>query len=146
MWRENNDRKQDGSQEMKITFRMWLLIAVVVLSLISILGIPPQALQKGLLVKSVDQNSTVFHDGLRKGMIIQSINGKTISSLSDYTVLMGKVRNLKENQTVKMIIKTDNKEIINLYTKKIIKDISLENIPLTKIKTGLDLNGAPVHL
>jgi len=126
---------------MKITFRIWILIIVVLLSVISIFGIPPQGLEKGLLVSSVDQNSSVFRDGLRSEMIIQSINGQPITSMQDYAAAMSKVTSLEENETTKLIIKTDTIEIINLYDKTIIEDISLERIPLTRIKTGLDLRG-----
>ncbi len=126
---------------MKITFRIWVLIAVVLLSLISIFGVPPQALQKGLLVTSVAQNSTVFQDGLRKGMVIQSINGKAIKSLDEYAAAMSNVINLKGNDTIKLTIQTKDREIINLYNKTIIKSISLAKPSFTKIKTGLDLRG-----
>ena len=126
---------------MKITFRIWILIIVVLLSLISIFGIPPQAIQKGLIVTSVNQNSSVFQDGLREGMIIQLINDQEIKSMKDYSVAMSQITNLEENQTTKLTIQTDQTEIINLYDKTIADDISLEEIPLTKIKTGLDLRG-----
>ncbi len=128
-------------KQMKITFRIWVLIIVVLLSLISIFGLPPQGLEKGLLVTSVDQNSTAFQDGLREGMIIQSINGNEIISIQDYALAMEQMSNLEENQTEKLTIQTDQIEIINLYDKTVVGDISLEEIPLTRIKTGLDLRG-----
>jgi preprotein translocase subunit SecD len=127
--------------KMKITFRIWVLIAVVLLSLISIFGVPPQGMEKGLLVTSVDQNSTVFRDGLKEGMTIQSINGQPVASMQDYAAAISEITNLEENQTGKLIIQTKETEIINLYDKTIIDDISLETIPLTRIKTGLDLRG-----
>lgn len=126
---------------MKITFRIWILIAVVLLSLISIFSLPPQALEKGLQVISVNQNSSVFQDGLREGMTIQAINGQEITSMEDYAAAMSEVANLEENQTIKLTIQAKETEIINLYDKTIIDDISLEEIPLTRIKTGLDLRG-----
>lgn len=127
---------------MKITFRIWVLLAVVFLSLISIFGIPPQGLEKGLLITSVKQNSTIFQDGLREGMILESINGKTITSLEDYADAMSEISNLEENGKAKLIIQPKGElEIINLYGKSIIEDISLEKIPLSRIKTGLDLRG-----
>ena len=126
---------------MKITFRIWILITVVLLSLISIFGLPPQALESGLLVTSVTQNSTIFQDGLREGMILQSINGKTITSMEDYTSAISEITSLEENQTTKLTIQTKQIEIINLYDKTILNDISLEEISLTRIQTGLDLRG-----
>ena len=126
---------------MRITFRIWILIVVVLLSLISVFGIPPQVLQKGLLITSVDPNSTLFQDGLREGMILQSINGQEITSMEDYAQAMSVITNLEENQTGKLEILTDKIEVINLYDKTTIESIALEKISLTKIKTGLDLRG-----
>ena len=126
---------------MKVTFRMWLLISVVLLSLISIFSIPPTFLEKGVTIDSVKQNSTVFQDGLREGMIIKEINGKTIEAINDYSEALAPLNNLEENQTTKIIITTKNLEIINLYTKELINDISISNIPSSRIKTGLDLRG-----
>jgi len=123
---------------MKITFRIWILITVVLLSLVSIFGLPPQALETGLTITAVNQNSEIFKDGLRESMIIQSINGKEITNLEDYS---NALQYLKENQTQKLTITTDLVEIINLYNTSIISDISLEEIPATRIKTGLDLRG-----
>jgi membrane-associated protease RseP (regulator of RpoE activity) len=129
------------ANKMKITPRIWILIIVVLLSLISIFGIPPQVLEKGLLITSINQNSTVFQDGLRQGMTIQSINGQEIKSMEDYAKAMTEVTSLGENQTIKLTIQAKEIEIINLYDKTIVSDISLHEIPLTRIKTGLDLRG-----
>ncbi len=126
---------------MKITFKIWILIIVVLLSLISIFSIPPMILEKGVRVESVKQNSTIFENGLREGMTIKTINGQTIASLEDYSLAMESYRQLESNQTQKLIIQTDSLEIINLFTNDIINDISVEKIPATKIKTGLDLRG-----
>lgn len=126
---------------MKLTFRIWILLVVVLLSLISIFGLPPQSLEQGLIVASVNQNSTIFQDGIREGMILKSINGQTIESLDDYSSAMQEVQNLQEDETIKLTIQTNSLEVINLYDKSIIQDISLEEIPLTRIETGLDLRG-----
>jgi len=123
---------------MKITFKIWLLIIVVALSLISIFGIPPLVLQEGLVVASVNQNSTIFQDGLRESMLIKTINDKPIKTMQDYSKA---IEYLTENDSQKLIIQTDSIKIINLYTKEVIEDISIEEIPATKIKTGLDLRG-----
>ena len=125
----------------KISYKIWILIIAVILSLISIFSIPPMAFEKGVLVSSVEQNSTIFQDGLREGMIITSINGNAIESVNDYSTQIGALNYLEENQTSKLTIETKNLEIINLYTKEIVNDISVEEIPSTRIKTGLDLRG-----
>ena len=126
---------------MKITFRIWILIAAVLLSLIAIFSIPPMIFESGVTVTSVEQNSTIFQDGLREGMTIQAINGQLIDSIEDYTATMAPLNNLAENETQKLIIQTKETEIINLFTKEIINDVSVEEIASTRIKTGLDLRG-----
>jgi len=126
---------------VKITLRIWILIIAILLSLISIFSIPPMIFEKGVLITSVAQNSTVFNDGIRSGMIIQSINGQTIDSIDDYKQVMNPIGNLLENETAKITINTKDLEVINLYTKEIVNDISVEEIPSTRIETGLDLRG-----
>ncbi|MBU2576902.1 MAG: hypothetical protein KKF50_04210 [Nanoarchaeota archaeon] len=126
---------------MKITFRMWILFAAVALSLISIFSIPPMIFEKGVTVSAVETNSSIFNNGLRTGMVIQEINGQIINSLEDYSNAMEPMAYLEENETQKLTIKTKDIEIINLFTREIIKDISVEEIPSTRIKTGLDLRG-----
>jgi preprotein translocase subunit SecD len=125
----------------KITFKIWILLIVVGLSLISIFSIPPLALEKGVSVTSVEQNSTIFQDGLRAGMVIKEINGAEIRSLDDYSNAISGIGNLQAEETQKVTIVTKDLEIINLYTSKLIEDISVEEIPSTRIKTGLDLRG-----
>ena len=126
---------------MKVTFKMWILFIAVALSLISIFSIPPMIFEKGVTVSSVETNSSIFENGLRSGMVIQEINGQLIDSLEDYSNAMESIAYLEENATQKLTIKTKNLEIINLFTRDIINDISIEEIPSTKIKTGLDLRG-----
>jgi len=126
---------------MKITFRIWVLIAFVLLSAISIFSIPPIAFENGVEVSSVTQNSPIFESGLRKGMIIQEVNGQEVSTVQDYSSAIESFRNLSENETQKLIITTKNLEIINLFNSSIIDDIIVKEIPSTKLKTGLDLQG-----
>ena len=116
---------------MKITFRIWVLIAFVLLSLISIFSIPPMIFEKGVLVSSVEQNSSIFEDGLRDGMQITSINGQEVDSLADYSLAMDSFHNLGENETQKLTIQTKTIEIINLYDSSIIEDVMVEEIPST---------------
>ena len=69
---------------MKITIKIWILIVVVLLSLISIFGLPPIVLEKGVEVASLNKDSKIFEEGLREGMMIRSINGGAIETLEDY--------------------------------------------------------------
>ena len=122
---------------MKFTWKIWLLIVVLILSLLVISGFPPTFLSKGVLVTSVEKNSTAFEQGLRLGQIITYIDDKKINTLEDFSnVLSGKYNS---NEDVKTIIKTKDSEII-LFSKEP-PQITISDIPKTNIKTGLDLSG-----
>jgi len=96
---------------MKITIRIWILLIVAGLSTISIFSIPPIFLEEGLEVSNIDTESKIFEEGLRTGMIIQEINGERINSLEDYGEALDAFKNLEENETEKLIIKTKDLEI-----------------------------------
>jgi preprotein translocase subunit SecD len=130
-----------GEKTMKITFRIWLLIIIVVLSLISIFSLPPQFMKEGIRITSVDQRSKIFEDGLRKDQIILAINGNLINSLEDYNNALNYLRNLEENETQKVVILTNKIEIIGLYNSSLLNDISVKELPFSRIQTGLDRQG-----
>jgi len=135
MWKKEANR-------MKITTRIWILLIFVLLSLVSIFSIPPTFLEKGLRVSSVDTHSKIFEQGLREGMIIQEIDGIKITSIDDYSKALEPFKELGENETRKLTIKTKElEEIVNLFNSSIVRDISVGKIPATKLKTGLDLRG-----
>lgn len=123
---------------MKISLRVWILIIFVLFSLIAIFSIPPTFLQKGVLVKSVEQNSSLVTAGIKTGDIITSINGVKITSIADYekAILI-----FSDNQSHKMDIKTNSLEIIDLFGPEIINEIAVDKLPFSKIKTGLDIQG-----
>ena len=122
---------------MKLTWRIWLLIIILVMSLISIFGIPPTFMQKGVIVTSIDSNSTAFIQGLKQGQVITGVDGEEINNLEDYTrIIQGKYLT---DENVKTIINTKDSEII-LFTNSA-PEIIVTDIPKTNIKTGLDLAG-----
>ncbi len=122
---------------MKLTFRIWLLIIILLLCLLSIFGFPPTFFQKGVLITSVEQNSTAFEQGLRQGQIILEVDGSKINNLEDFSnSLQGK---FLSGEKVKTTLKTNNGEYI-LYSDKL-PEITVSDIPKTNIKMGLDLVG-----
>lgn len=125
--------------KLKLTFKIWLLIIIVGISLLSIFvsstGIT--FLQKGVLITSVDSNSTAFEQGLRQGQMITSIDGKTISSIEDYSNAIKD--KFISGQSIKTIIQTKELEVI-MYSDHAPK-ITVTEIPKTNIKLGLDLAG-----
>jgi preprotein translocase subunit SecD len=123
----------------KLSFRIWLFIIIVLLSLLSIFASSNgfTLFQKGVLITSVEQNSSAFQYGLRQGQIITAIDGKAVNNITDYSdYIQSKFPSL--NQT-KIIIKTKDLDVI-LYTNNA-PNITVSKIPKTNLKAGLDLAG-----
>ena len=123
--------------KLKLTWKIWILIIILVLSLISIFGLPPIFLQKGVLVTSVEPNSTAFEQGLRKGQIIMSIDGKKIEGLDDFKETLQE--KFITNETVKTTITTEDTEII-IFTNEAPR-ITVSKISKSNIQFGLDMIG-----
>jgi preprotein translocase subunit SecD len=123
--------------KFKLTWKMWLLLIILILSIMSVFGLPPVFLEKGVLVTSVEQNSTAFNQGFRQGQVIKSIDGNSVESLSDFTqLLQGK---FISNQSQKVVFTMKNSEVI--YFSSSVPDITVSEIPTTNIKLGLDMAG-----
>lgn len=117
---------------MKIGWRIWLLIAIL---LLSILAIKP-SFETGVSVSSVTKNTSVFDSGLRAGETIKTVNGQPVKSIADYTILTNSYNTSEE----KRIDITTNKDTYTFLTRGV-PNISVSAIPSTRIKTGLDLSG-----
>ena len=65
---------------MKLTWRIWFLIILLIASALILFP----SFEKGVVIKSVEKNSTAFDSGLKNDMIIKSINGKTINNFDDF--------------------------------------------------------------
>jgi preprotein translocase subunit SecD len=123
----------------KLSFKIWLYIIVFALAILSIFvsSYGFTLFQKGVLITSVEPNSTAFSQGLRAGQIIISIDGNAVKNMSDFS---GYIRNkFPSDEKVKMIIETQNSEVI-LFTETA-PEITVSKIPKTSLKTGLDLSG-----
>lgn len=123
--------------KMKFTIRIWLLIIFVALSLVSIFSIPPTFLEKGILVSSVEENSSVHKAGLVQGMKILEINNVEINELEDYENFASTLPSTKQ----KVIIKTDQSEVIGLFNKDFTEEFTVSEISKTRLRTGLDVQG-----
>ncbi len=128
--------EEQGSKMAKLTWKIWLLMIALILSLLSIFSFPPTFMEKGLLIRSVEQNSTAYESGLRQGQKIIVVDSKTINSIEDYSQAMEKFPTIEKT---KLIIQTTDQEFI-LYVTDAPK-ITLSKIPSTRIKFGLDLQG-----
>ncbi|MBS3072614.1 hypothetical protein J4477_02170 [Candidatus Pacearchaeota archaeon] len=123
--------------KLKMSWKLWLLVIALLLSIISIFGMPPAILEKGVIVRSIDDSSTAYQSGLRQGDIIISLNNIEITSLDDYSKEIPKL--FQSNESEKIVIGTKKQQIV-FFTDSI-PDITVSDIPNTKIKTGLDLEG-----
>jgi len=94
-------------------------------------------LDNGVLVKSVEKNSTALESGFEQGQVITAINGEVIESVEDYSNIIQSTFPSEENK--KTIFSTDKGEII-FYSKEAPK-ISVSELSSTNLKTGLDISG-----
>jgi len=123
--------------KFKLTWKIWLLIIILAFSLLSIFGFPPTFFEKGVLVTSVETNSTAFEQGLRQGQIIVGIDGEKISDIEGFSnALQGK---FPSSENVRISFQTKDSEVV-LFSKTP-PEITVSEIPKTNIKLGLDLQG-----
>src|SRR4030067_2313195 len=88
----------------KLTWRIWLWVIVLVLSLLSIISFPLSFFQDGVLITGVESNSHSFEQGLRQGQIITEIDGKKIRDVLDYSEIIQ--NKFPVNQSIKTTIET----------------------------------------
>ena len=124
--------------KINFTWKIWLLIIVLALSVFSILsGSSNSLFQKGVLVTSVEFNSTAFDQGFKDGQIITEVDGIKIENLNDFAnSLQGK---FDSNKSVKTIFKTKDSQVIFFSDNP--PEITISEIQKTAIKLGLDLSG-----
>src|SRR3989344_2153362 len=128
-------RQKGDAIKMKLTLRMWILIIALIAALLMI--VPFQTLfEKGVIIKSVVKNSTSFNEGLKQGMIIQEINGQKIESPADYSKIL--TETFEQGNSSKINIKTKQGDFV-FVTDSL--NLTVDDIPKTRIKTGLDLSG-----
>ena len=121
----------------KLTWRIWILIIVLIFSLLAIFSLPPKFIEKGVLITDVNSNSSAFTEGLRKGQIITSINGIPVNNINDYNDIISKKFPVEEK--IRLTITTKEFQTI-LYDVDAPK-IAVSNVPKSNIKTGLDITG-----
>lgn len=118
---------------MKIGWKVWLLVIVLVLCLLSI-GI---SFQSGAKITSVVKNSSFSQVGLTSGQIIKEVNGIQIKDKSSFYNVSQSI--LSNSDLKRVDIKTDKGEYTALINNSF--DFTVDDIPRTRIQTGLDLRG-----
>ena len=121
---------------MKLSLRIWILIIVLALSLISIF-VTPNFLESGVIITSVETNSSAFEQGLKQGQVITRIDENEIKSVEDFSSALQE--KFDANTSVKTIFET--KDATTILFSSEIPQITVSEISLTNIKTGLDLAG-----
>lgn len=118
---------------MKIGIRVWILVICLVLS---VLAIRP-TLESGVVVKSVVRDSDAYTQGLRQGEIIKEINGQPVETIQDYARLVDPL--FADNQSNRVTIVTKANEYVFFTNHS--PDITIGNVPKTRLKSGLDIQG-----
>ncbi len=112
--------------------------------LFSILAISPSFDNKGVVIKSVDQNSSALSAGMQNPLPntqpmklerILFVNNEPVNNIQDYSSLVSKI---KQNDIVK--IRTDKREYVFLASNENM-GINIVNAPSSNIRKGLDLDG-----
>lgn len=118
----------------KLDWKIWLLIFCIIAS---ILAVFPLNFKNGVVIATVETNSTAFNEGIRSGMLITAIDEQPVNQFEDYTRIIS--AKFPVDEKIKTIITTDSGEFV-LFTDSP-PDISIKNTENTRLKTGLDLSG-----
>jgi len=112
-------------------------IFVILILALSLVYVVYASAETGVLIKSIEKNSTGYDEGLRSGMIIKSVNSEEVKNVDDYSRIISEI--LPSEEEKKVTITTKGEEIIFLTNES--PKITVENIKPTNIRTGLDLSG-----
>ncbi len=118
------------TKSKKTSIFIWVVIIVFSYLLVS------NSFQTGVFVQSIDAVDPFTQQGLKQGDIIKQINGKDIFTITDFYQNIQISENSKQT---KMEIGTTRGDFITLVNKT--PTITVKEIPLTNIKTGLDISG-----
>ena len=123
-----------------LTFRVILLLAII---LLSVIFINPTFNVSGVAIRSVEVNGSAYNNGIsvplninpRDREIILQVNNKQINNIEDFTK---STENLKINDTVKVL--TDKREYAFILDSNNL-GITVSEPSSTNLRKGLDLEG-----
>ena len=121
----------------KLSWKIWLLIIVVLGSLLVIFWPLISDFSSGFEINYIEQNSTAYEQGLRQGQVITHINGEPIISLEKYQEIINS--NFPSEENKKLTITTKSGEFI-LFDNNA-PELNIKKVEKIRIKTGLDLSG-----
>jgi preprotein translocase subunit SecD len=93
--------------------------------------------ETGVVINSVEQDSQAFSQGIRQGQVITSVNNIPVLTPLDYSNAIDQT--FISSEDVRLDIVT-NSGAFTFFTNES-PQITVEEIPKTKIKTGLDISG-----
>ncbi|MBS3063862.1 MAG: protein translocase subunit SecD [DPANN group archaeon] len=127
----------EKAKEIFMSWRVLLLIAVIILSIIAI---SPQFETKGVVITSVATNSSAEINGLTANTILYDLNGEQINSVHDYSAA---VDNIKAKDIVKFGTSSGGFSFIaeSNILGEIDLGITIDKVPESNLKLGLDLVG-----
>ena len=112
-----------------------------VLTLILVLAVSAwltiSSIESGIIVASIEQSDPLFEQGLRQGEIITSVNSQPVSTSEEYYSLIASTFTTNTSKRFDLTTKTKDYTILTNKT----PEITVKEIPKTKIKTGLDISG-----
>ena len=95
------------------------------------------SVDQGVTVKSIEQDSLAFQQGIRQGDVIKSINGEQISDLESYSTVVNALFTNGEEKRIDITTKSGEYTLFTNQTPQ----LTVGEIPKTSIKTGLDISG-----
>src|SRR3989344_4807977 len=127
----------EKAKEIFMSWRVLLLIAVIILSIIAI---SPQFETKGVVITSVATNSSAEINGLTANTILYDLNGEQINSVHDYSAA---IDNIKAKDIVKFGTSSGGFSFIaeSNILGEIDLGITIDKVPESNLKLGLDLVG-----
>ncbi|MFH0831773.1 MAG: MMPL family transporter [archaeon] len=107
---------------VKITFRIWIYILFMIIALIAI----HPTFTTGVVIKSIEQNSSLAAAGISTGEIIRAINSVPIKNIQDYSAAVSGI----DVSSFDFLVLTDN-GMFNYSSKTI--DFEIENLTITSV-------------
>ncbi len=129
-----------GEEKMKLTWKIWLMIFVLILSIVSIVSIPPKFLERGVRISNVEKNSSVYEMGLRRDMVIREINGIKINDLEDFGNAINSLMDSEWDEQ-RIDIGTKKETFLGIVSRNFSEEFQVEEIQKTRLNTGLDIRG-----
>tara|TARA_Y100000310_G_C20698409_1_gene827377 strand:- start:2983 stop:4512 length:1530 start_codon:yes stop_codon:yes gene_type:complete len=124
---------------MKLTLRIWVMLIILISSIFLIINFSAIT-SSGIIVNSIESNSTASASGLTQGEIITSVNGRQVKNLEDYSKEMTALFSTEQNsEEIKIVLGGKNTQYVFFSDR--IPEITFKDLSKTNIKTGLDLQG-----